>query len=82
MEAFAKAREGFLTTFLDLKNGIPSDDDTFNRVFSAIDNLELERCFIKWVSYLVDLTNGEIIPIYSKTIRGAKSNDVKSSSIW
>jgi len=77
METFAKAREDFLTTFLDLKNGIPSDD-TFNRVFSAIDSHQLERCFIKWVSHLVDLTDGEIIPIDGKTIRGAKSNGTKS----
>ena len=36
MEAYTKAKEGFLRSFLDLPNGIPSDD-TFNRVFSAID---------------------------------------------
>lgn len=77
METFAKAREGFLTNFLDLKNGIPSDD-TFNRVFSAIDSEELEKCFIKWVSHLVDLSDGEIIPIDGKTIRGAKSKGNKS----
>jgi len=77
METFAKAREDFLTTFLDLKNGIPSDD-TFNRVFSAIDSHQLERCFSKWVSHLGDLTDGEIIPVDGKTIRGTKSNGTKS----
>lgn len=77
METFAKAREEFLTTFLDLKNGIPSDD-TFNRVFSSIDSDALEKCFIKWVSHLVDLTDGEIIPIDGKAIRGAKSKGTKS----
>ena len=77
METFAKAREDFLRTFLDLKNGIPSDD-TFNRVFSSIDPYQFENCFIKWVSHLVDLSHGEIIPIDGKTIRGAKYKGKKS----
>ena len=33
MELYAKEKEEFLSTFLDLLNGIPSHD-TFNRVFS------------------------------------------------
>ena len=77
METYAKAKEGFLHSFLDLPNGIPSDD-TFNRVFSSIDSEQFEACFIQWVSHLVDLTDGEIIPIDGKTIRGAKSNGIKS----
>lgn len=77
MEAFAKGREGFLRSILDLPNGIPSDD-TFNRVFSSIDSEQFEACFIDWVSSLVNLTEGEVIPIDGKTIRGAKSNGKKS----
>jgi len=37
METYAKAKEGSLRTFLELPNGIPSDD-TFNGVFSSIDS--------------------------------------------
>ena len=37
MESFPKGREMFLRSFLELPNGIPSDD-TFNRVFSSIDS--------------------------------------------
>ena len=77
MEAFAKGKEDFLRTFLDLPNGIPSDD-TFNRVFSSINSEQFEACFMEWVSHLVNLTDGEIIPIDGKTIRGAKSNGKKS----
>ncbi|WP_430908272.1 transposase family protein [Maribacter sp. 2-571] len=50
METCAKAREDFLRSFLNLPNGIPSDD-TFNRVFSAIDPDQSEHCFTKWVLY-------------------------------
>ena len=77
MEAFAKGKEEFLRSFLDLPNGIPSDD-TFNRVFSSIDSGQFEICFVDWVSHLVNLTDGEIIPIDGKTIRGAKANGKKS----
>ena len=77
METYAKAKEEFLRSFLDLPNGIPSDD-TFNRVFSSIDSEQFEACFVDWVSRLVNLTDGEIVPIDGKTIRGAKSNGKKS----
>ncbi|HYQ57097.1 MAG TPA: ISAs1 family transposase, partial [Draconibacterium sp.] len=77
METYAKAKEEFLRSFLELPNGIPSDD-TFNRVFSSIDSEQFEACFIDWVSHLVNLTDGEVIPIDGKTIRGAKSKGKKS----
>ena len=77
MESFAIAKEDFLRSFLDLPNGVPSDD-TFNRVFSSIDSEQFEACFRQWVSHLVNLTDGEVIPIDGKTIRGAKSNGKKS----
>ncbi len=77
METYAKAKEDFLRSFLDLPNGIPSDD-TFNRVFSRIDPEQFERCFGEWVLSLIELTDGEVVPIDGKTIRGAKSNGKKS----
>lgn len=85
MESFAKGREVFLRSFLDLPNGIPSDD-TFNWVFSSIDSEQFEACFVNWVSRLVNLTDGEVIPIDGKTIRGAKAIGKKSpfymASAW
>lgn len=77
MESYAKAKEDFLRNYLDLPNGIPSDD-TFNRVFSSIDSEQFEACFMEWVSLIVNLTDGEVIPIDGKTIRGAKSGGKKS----
>ncbi|WP_142785143.1 ISAs1 family transposase [Changchengzhania lutea] len=77
METYAKAKVDFLRSFLDLPNGTPSDD-TFNRVFSSIDSEQFETCFIDWVSNLIDITAGEVIPIDGKTLRGAKSNGKKS----
>lgn len=77
MELYAKEKEEFLRTFLELPNGIPSHD-TFNRVFSAIDSQQFELCFIEWVKTLASLTDKEIVAIDGKTIRGAKSKGKKS----
>jgi len=77
MENYARSKEDFLRSFLDLPNGIPSHD-TFNRVFSNIDSNHFEACFIEWVSILAQLKPKEIIAIDGKTIRGAKSSGKKS----
>lgn len=77
MEGYAKAKEDFLRTFLELPNGIPSHD-TFNRVFSAIDSEQFEDCFIQWINTLAKITQGEVVAIDGKTIRGAKANGKKS----
>ena len=77
MENYARSKEDFLRSFLDLPNGIPSHD-TFNRVFSNIDSNHFEACFIEWVSILAQLKPKEIIAIDGKTIRGAKASGKKS----
>ena len=43
---FAKKKESWLRTFLELPNGIPSHD-TFDRVFSLLDPIEFEKRFVK-----------------------------------
>jgi len=77
MENYARSKEDFLRSFLDLPNGIPSHD-TFNRVFSNIDSHQFEACFIEWVSILAQLKPKEVIAIDGKTIRGAKASGKKS----
>ncbi len=77
MVEFAKSKEAFLKTFLELPHGIPSED-TINRLFSSIDSIQFERCFIEWVQSITDLSKGQIIAIDGKTIRGAKSHGKKS----
>lgn len=77
MEEFAKSKEKFLKTFLNLPNGVPSDD-TINRVFSAIDTKQFEVCFAKWVTSLPQEFKQQVIAIDGKTVRGAKSKGEKS----
>ena len=77
MVGFARSKEEFLRTFLELPNGIPSED-TINRTFTSIDSIQLENCFIEWVNSIADLSLGQIIAIDGKTIRGAKHKGKKS----
>ena len=65
---FGEAKEGWLKTFLNLPNGIPSHD-TFGRVFAALDPEEFERCFQAWTADLADASAGRIIAIDGKTLR-------------
>jgi predicted transposase YbfD/YdcC len=77
IEMFARCKESFFRTFLELPNGIPSHD-TINRVMSMISPDEFSKCFTEWVKSLAKRISG-IIAIDGKTLRGsfhgAKSRD-------
>lgn len=77
MEEFAIAKQKLIKTFIPLPNGVPSDD-TINRVFSAIDPKQFELCFINWAKSLSKSFKGEVIAIDGKTVKGAKSDGIKS----
>ena len=68
MEEFGLAKEAWLGTFLDLRNGIPSAD-TFRRVLSAVDPKAFNACFIAWVQALSVGTSGKLVAIDGKTVR-------------
>ena len=68
IELFGKSKREWLETFLELPNGIPSQD-TFGRVFAMLDAEQFERCFMGWVSAVSELTKGEVIAIDGKTVR-------------
>ena len=77
MAEFANSKEDFLKEFLELPNGILSED-TINRLFSSIDSFQFESCFIDWVNSISDISKGQVIAIDGKTLRGAKSAGKKS----
>jgi len=68
---YGKEKQEWLKTFLELANGIPSVD-TFERLFARLKPEELQKSFINWMEAVHECTDGELINIDGKTLRGAK----------
>ncbi len=72
MVDFGHAREAWLGEFLSLPNRIPCAD-TFRRVFAALNPMEFQQCFLRWLDALeksarpIDRT----VAIDGKTLRGS-----------
>ena len=67
---FGQAKEDWLRGFLPLPNGIPSHD-TLGRVFSRRDPEQFQAGFLDWVRSISELTQGEVVAIDGKTLRGS-----------
>lgn len=70
IENFGIERKRWLSQFINLENGIPSDV-TFMRVLSAIDPIVFEQCVRKWVGEISQLLDFDIISVDGKTARGS-----------
>jgi predicted transposase YbfD/YdcC len=70
VEEYGLRKYPWLSTFLELLNGIPSHD-TFSRVFARIDPEAFRDAFAAWVACLVEATAGRLVPIDGKTLRGS-----------
>ena len=70
MENYGISKQQWLQKFLDLPNGIPSDD-TFRRVFEKVDPKVLEQKLTEWVKQLIGPVVQQVIPIDGKSLRGS-----------
>ena len=76
---YGVAKEGWLTTFLDLPNGIPSHD-TFDRVFGLLDPEAVSACYVEWMEELAKAYRGpklKVIAVDGKTVRGSRDGAKK-----
>jgi len=80
IELFGNAHEEWFKTFLELENGIPSQD-TFERVFARIDPVQFRKCFAEWSKGLAGIFANEIIAIDGQTLRGARRTGESSSPV-
>jgi predicted transposase YbfD/YdcC len=69
--AYGKAKQSWLETIIALPNGIPSHD-TFGRVFRFINPQAFQDRFLGWVRQLGAVTEGQVVAIDGKQMRGAK----------
>jgi predicted transposase YbfD/YdcC len=81
IELFGKTKIEWLKTFLKLPNGIPSHD-TFGRVFAALNPQEFESSFMEWVQAINQLTQGQVIAIDGKQLRGSQDSGAGKNAIY
>jgi predicted transposase YbfD/YdcC len=65
---FCQIRRDWLATFLPRARGVPSHD-TFDRVFSRLDPLHLERMLHAWMNALHAASAGKLLAIDGKSLR-------------
>lgn len=63
-----------------LLNGVPTDD-TIARIMGHVNPKELQNCFINWMAAANVATEGQIIPIDGKRVRGSYDNKKGQSAI-
>lgn len=80
IETYGCAKYEWLKTFLELPNGIPSHD-TFARVFAQINPQQFQSCFLDWMKSIQKITNGEVVAIDGKTLRGSYDKSSDKSAI-
>jgi predicted transposase YbfD/YdcC len=68
---YGRIKYEWLKKFLALPNGIPSHD-TFSRLFARLNPEELQSCFMQWMQSVHQVTQGELLNVDGKTLRGAR----------
>jgi predicted transposase YbfD/YdcC len=67
---FGTDRRTWLTRFLDMTNGIPSED-TFRRVLARLDPTAFETALLGWMQAMQEITGHRLVAIDGKTLRGS-----------
>lgn len=76
IELYGCTKYEWLKTFLDLPNGIPSHD-----TFAQIDPQQFQTCFLNWMKSIQKTTEGEVVAIDGKTLRGSYDKSTDSCAI-
>jgi predicted transposase YbfD/YdcC len=81
IERYGIAKTDWLKGFLDLRHGILSHD-TFRRVFCMMDEEAFQRMFLEWTQSLCEASEGGIIALDGKKLRGSEEKTTKRPGIW
>ncbi len=83
---FGRAQARWRKTFLELPHGIPSHD-TCGDVFARHEAEQFQTCFLNWMQAVSEITQGQVVAIDGKTLRGAPDralgkNAIQMVSAW
>jgi len=81
VENFGHQKLAWLQSFLELPNEIPSHD-TFGRVFALMNPEEFQKSFLEWVQTVSRLTQGQVIAIDGKQLRGSHDQSSGQRAIY
>lgn len=71
---FGDSKIDWLKKYYSFDNGIPADD-TIARIVRRLCPKTFKKCFFSWVKKISKKTNGDIIAIDGKTVRGSHDNN-------
>ena len=80
MRDFGLIKLDWLRKFFPYENGIPVDD-TLARLMRRLDTKAFQSCFISWMQSVSEQTNGQVIAIDGKTLRGSYDKSDEKSAI-
>ena len=70
ISVFGKCKLDWLRQYFPYTNGIASHD-VLGKLFALIDPVEFNGCFAQWINSLSELTDGEVVAIDGKSLRGS-----------
>lgn len=71
IEEFGESKADWLSEFLELPCGIPSQD-TLRRVLSLLDATTFQARFTEWVAGVFTVKRGQVVAVDGKTVRGSQ----------
>jgi predicted transposase YbfD/YdcC len=80
IQIFGNAKIDWLRHFYPYIHGIPSHD-VIGKLFSRLNPVKFNECFLNWANSITELTNGEVVAIDGKTICGSGDSDKVHSAI-
>jgi len=81
IERYGQAKQEWLGTFLDLRNGVPSHD-TLGRVFRWLDAEQFQAQFMAWTQHICELTAGQVVSLDGKKLRRSHDQQYERDGIW
>lgn len=81
IEQYGNTKKQWLSTFLNLKKGIPSHD-TLGRVFSWINPEQFRTSFAEWTQHICEKTQGQLVSFDGKKLRRSTDSRHDKDGIW